>query len=71
MTTRKSLALAVSELIKRMSSEEKIELTRYMSWEELEEWKATAETLSDQELMANLKKGLRDEEKGNVTGVGF
>jgi len=71
MTTKNSLALAVSELIKRMSPEERMELTRYISWEELEEWKATAETLFDRELMENLKKGLKDEEKGNVTEVRF
>jgi len=71
MTTKNSLALAVSELIKRMSPEERMELTRHISWEELEEWKATAETLSDRELMENLKKGLKDEEKGNVTEVRF
>ena len=58
MITRESLALAVSELIKRMSPEERIELMRHISWEELEEWKATAETLSQQELMENLMRGL-------------
>ena len=66
MTTEESLALAVSELIKRKSAEEGMELMRHISWQELEEWKATQETLSDQELMANLRKGLRYEEKGNV-----
>lgn len=69
--TKESLAVAVSELIKRMSPEEKIELLRYISWEELEEWKATAETLSDQELMANLKKGLEDERQRNIIEVKF
>ena len=69
MTTKENLALAVSELIKRMSPDERMELTRYISWRELEEWKATQETLSDRELMANLKKGLRDERKGNIKGV--
>lgn len=69
MTTKESLALAISELIKRMSPAERMELMRYISWQELEEWKATQETLSDREIMASLKKGLRDEEKGNITGV--
>lgn len=69
MTTKESLALAVSELIKRMSADERIELMRYISWQELEEWKATQETLADRELMANLKKGLKDEEKGSIAGV--
>jgi len=46
-----------------------MELTRYISWRELEEWKATQEALSDHELMVNLKKGLRDERKGNIKGV--
>lgn len=66
MTTEESLALAVSELIKQKSSEERMELMRHIGWQELEEWKPTPETLSDQELMANLRKGLRYEEKGNV-----
>lgn len=69
MSTKESLALALSELIKRLSPEERIELMRYISWQELEEWKATQESLSDSELMENLKKGLADERKGKVTGV--
>jgi len=69
MTTKESLALAISELIKRMSPDERMELTRYISWRELEEWKATQEILSDRELMANLKKGLKDEGRGSVRGV--
>lgn len=64
MSTKESLALALSELIKRLSPEEKVELMRHISWEELEEWKATQETLCDGELMANLKRGLADEKKG-------
>ena len=71
MTTKESLALAVSELIRRMSAEEKIELMRCISWEELEGWKATAEVLSDEELMQNLRQGLQEEAEGKVTGVGF
>ncbi|MDO8723251.1 MAG: hypothetical protein Q7J31_13660 [Syntrophales bacterium] len=69
MTAKESLALALSELIKRLSPEEKIELMRHISWQELEEWKASQESLSDPELMANLKKGLADEKKGLVTEV--
>lgn len=69
MTTKENLAIAISELIKRMSQDEKVELMRHISWEELEEWKATEETLSDKELMLNLNKGLRDEKKGNVAEV--
>lgn len=69
VTTKQSLALVLSELIKRLSPEERIELMRHISWEELEEWKATQETLSDRRLMANLKSGLEDEQKGNVTEV--
>jgi len=69
MIAKESLALALSELIKRLSSEEKIELMRHISWKELEEWKVTQESLSDTELMANLKKGLADEKKGLVTEV--
>jgi len=69
MTAKESLALAISELIKRMSPDERMELTRHISWRELEEWKATQETLSDRELMANLKKGLKDESRGSVRRV--
>ncbi len=69
MTTKGNLALALSELLKRLSAEEKIELMRHISWQELEEWKATQESLSDRELMANLKRGLKDEEEGKVTEV--
>ena len=67
MTAKENLALALSELIKRLSSEEK--LMRHISWKELEEWKATQERPSDTELMANLKKGFADEKKGLVTEV--
>lgn len=69
MTTKGSLVLAVSELIKRMSTEERIEIMRHISWQELEEWKATQETLSDREIMVNLRKGLKDEKKGSVAEV--
>ncbi len=69
MTTKESLAVAISELIKRMSPDERMELTRHISWRELEEWKATQETLADRELMANLKKGLKGEEKGGLKEV--
>ncbi len=66
---QKNIALIISELIKRMSPEEKVELVRHISWEELEEWKATQETLPDSELMANLKRGLEDEQAGRVEKV--
>jgi len=46
---RQSLALAVSGLIKPMSAEDRIELMRYISWQELEEWKLTQEALSNRE----------------------
>lgn len=69
MNTTQSLAVAVSQLIKRMSAEERLELMRYISWQEMEQWKATQETLSDSELMTNLKAGLKDEEEGDVTEV--
>ena len=69
MATKESFAFILSELIKRLSPEERVELMRHISWQELEEWKATQESLSDPELMANLKKGLADEKKGLVTEV--
>ncbi len=69
MKARQSLALAVSQLIKRMSTEERLELVRHISWEEIEEWKATQEALSDRALMAGLKEGLEDEEAGRLTEV--
>jgi len=66
-----NLALVVSELIKRMSPKEKIELMRYISWEEIEEWKATQEALIDSELMTNLKRGLEDEQAGKIEEAKF
>jgi len=69
MNAEQSLAVAVSELIKRMSAEEMLELMRYISWQEIEEWKATQETLADYELMTQLKAGLKDEERGDLTKV--
>jgi len=71
MTTKEILALAISGLIRRMSPEERIELMRHISWEELEEWKATEETLSDHELMENLKEGIKNEKSGDVSEVSF
>ena len=70
-TKAESLALVISELIKRMSPEERIELMRHISWHEIEEWKATEETLSDPELMANLKQGLKEEKEGEIERVEF
>jgi hypothetical protein len=69
MNAKQSLAIAVSQLIKRMSAEERLELARYISWQEIEEWKATQDTLSDHELMTKLKDGLEDEEKGDLAEV--
>lgn len=66
-----NLALVVSELIKRMSPKEKIELMRYISWEEIEEWKATQEALIDSELMTNLKRGLEDEQASRIEEAKF
>jgi hypothetical protein len=71
LTKAESLALAISELIKRMSPAERIELTRHISWQEIEEWKATEETLSDSQLMANLKQGLKEEKESKVERVEF
>ncbi len=67
MATKTSLPFVLSGLIKRLSPDERTELMRYISREELEEWKATQETISDAELMTNLKKGLADEKKGRVS----
>ncbi|MEK7281564.1 MAG: hypothetical protein AAB037_04335 [Chloroflexota bacterium] len=69
MATKESFAFILSELIKRLSPEERVELMRHISWQELEEWKATQESLSDPELMTNLAKGLADEENGKLSGV--
>ena len=69
MTKKTSLAVAVSELIRRMSPGERLELARHVNWEEIEEWKATQETLSDRELMSNIKKGLEDERQGRIEEV--
>ena len=71
MVAKENLALAISELIRRMSPDERVELMRHISWQELEEWKATEEALSDEELTANLKRGLNAEKSGSVAGVKF
>ncbi|MCX5865852.1 MAG: hypothetical protein NT009_00010 [Proteobacteria bacterium] len=60
----KSLPVLVGELIRRMNNQERLELSRHLSWEELEEWKATAEVLADKELVSNIRKGLKDEKEG-------
>lgn len=66
MTLANSLPILIGELIKRMNEKEKIELSKQFTWEELEEWKATADVLSDKKLMKKIKQGLTDEKTGKI-----
>lgn len=65
------LPVAVAELIRRMTDRERLELASYLSWTELEEWKATAETLVDKPLMHAIRRGLADEAAGRLEAVDF
>jgi hypothetical protein len=63
------LPVLVGELIKRMDEKEKLALANRFSWEELEEWKATAETMADRSLMRKIRKGLADEKRGKIKPI--
>jgi len=65
-TEERNLPLIVGELIRRMSDDERMELSRHLSWGELEEWKATAEVLADEKFTRNIRKGLKDEKEGRI-----
>jgi hypothetical protein len=60
------LPFVVGELIRHMNEDEKLELAKQFSWEELEEWKATYETLIDRGLMHRVRQGLREEKIGKM-----
>ena len=59
----------LAEIIRRLSARERLELATLLSWRELEEWKATAETLKDRALMARIRRGLKDEARGRLRRV--
>ncbi len=65
----KTLPILIGAVIRRMSDREKIVLSNLFTWEELEEWKATAETLSDRHLTKKIRKGLDDEKRGRIRPV--
>lgn len=56
-------------MIRRLSDEERLDLAKFMSWREIEEWKATGETLEDKPLMRRIRQGLRDEAHGRMRPV--
>ena len=60
------LPMIVGEIIRRMNDNERLELSRHISWGELEEWKATAEILADKEFAQSIRKGLKDEKDGRI-----
>lgn len=61
-----SVPRLVGELIRRMNRRELIELSGYLDWGEIEEWKATAEVSGDLLLRRRARKGLADERKGRI-----
>ncbi|MBI5883852.1 MAG: hypothetical protein HZB91_12205 [Elusimicrobia bacterium] len=56
----------IGELIRRMSRRELMELSGYLDWDEIEEWKATSEVVADNGLRRRVKTGLSDEKRGKV-----
>lgn len=66
---RSHLPRILAETIRRLSVPERLELSRLLSWRELEEWKATEETLRDKPLMARVRRGLKDEARGRLRPV--
>ncbi len=65
-SSRSDLPRVLAELFRRLSDRERLELSRLLSWQEIEEWKATAETLGDERLMASVRRGLKDEARGRI-----
>jgi hypothetical protein len=55
--------------IRRLSDEERLDPAKFTSWREIEEWKATAETLEDKPLMRRIRQGLKDEAHGRMRPV--
>lgn len=66
---RSDLPRVLAELFRRLSDRERLELSRLLSWQEIEEWKATAETLGDERLMASVRRGLKDEARGRIRPI--
>ncbi len=65
-TLRRDVPRLLAEMFRRLSPDERLELTKHLSWREIEEWKATEETLNDKRLMAGVRRGLKDEARGRV-----
>jgi hypothetical protein len=53
-------------MLRRLTESERLELARIVDWKEIEEWKATAETLEDKGLMARIRRGVKDESCGRL-----
>jgi len=68
-SVRRTLPRFLAEMIRRLSAAERLELARHLSWREIEEWKATEETLRDRRLMARVRRGLKDEARGRIRRV--
>jgi len=68
-TAENSLPIIIGELIRRMNNKERLALAHQFTWEELEEWKATEETLSDHRLAKKIRNGLADEKRGRIKPV--
>ena len=61
-----SVPRLVGELIRRMSRRELMELSGYLDWDEIEEWKATSELDADKGLRRRIRKGLVEEKRGRI-----
>ncbi len=68
-SVRSDLPRILAEMIRRLSAEERLDLAKFMSWREFEEWKATGETLEDKLLMKRIRQGLKEEAHGRMRPV--
>jgi hypothetical protein len=56
-------------MLRRLTESERLEFSRIVDWREIEEWKATAETLEDRALMTRIRRGVKDESCGRLRKV--
>ncbi len=68
-SVRRDVPRLLAEMFRRLSPVERLELAKHLSWQELEEWKATEETLNDKRLMARIRRGVKDEARGRLRRV--
>ena len=68
-SARSDIPRILVEMFRRLSDNERLELVKLLSWREIEEWKATEETVRDKALMARVRRGLKDEAQGRLRPV--